>query len=92
MTHFFHLGAVYPVLETQKRDVKMSYINRCTGLNLDAKQTAGLLSRMALSAEASPSGDSVLVEIPPSRTDILHDCDVMEVCSVHVCTRFDVQC
>jgi len=82
---------VYPVVETQKRDVKMSYINSCTGLNLDAKQTASLLSRMALSAEASPSGDSVHVEIPPSRTDILHDCDVMEVWSVLICTRLDMQ-
>ena len=57
----------------------MSYINSCTGLDLDAKQIASLLSRMALTATASPSADSVHVKIPPSRSDILHDCDVMEV-------------
>ena len=57
----------------------MSYINSCTGLQLTAEQVAGLLSRMALTAQASPSGDSVHVEVPPSRSDILHDCDVMEV-------------
>ncbi len=57
----------------------MSYINSCTGLDLDAQQISRLLSRMALTAEASPGADSVHVEVPPSRSDILHDCDVMEV-------------
>ena len=57
----------------------MAYINSCTGLQLTAEQIAGLLSRMALTAQASPGGDSVHVEVPPSRSDILHDCDIMEV-------------
>jgi hypothetical protein len=57
----------------------VSYINRCIGVDLGAGQIASLLSRMGLNAEASPSGDSVHVEVPPSRSDILHDCDVMEV-------------
>ena len=68
-----------PNLDSQKRDVSVSYINSCTGLQLTAEQIASLLSRMALTAQASPSGDSVHVEVPPSRSDILHDCDVMEV-------------
>ena len=57
----------------------MSYINRCIGVDLGAGQIASLLSRTGLNAEASPRGDSVHVEVPPSRSDILHDCDVMEV-------------
>ena len=71
--------AVCPNLESQKRDVSVAYINSCTGLQLTAEQIAGLLSRMALTAQAAPSGDAVHVEVPPSRSDILHDCDVMEV-------------
>ena len=70
---------MYPNLECQQRDVKVSYINSCTGLDLDAERITGLLRRMALTAEASPGADSVSVEVPPSRSDILHDCDVMEV-------------
>ncbi len=73
------MHAVYPNLECQQRDVKVSYINSCTGLDLDAEHITGLLRRMALTAEASPGSDSVHVEVPPSRSDILHDCDVMEV-------------
>ena len=73
------LRAVYPQLDCQQRNVKVSYINSCTGLDLDAQQISRLLSRMALTAEASPGADSVHVEVPPSRSDILHDCDVMEV-------------
>ena len=70
---------MYPNLESQQREVKVSYINSCTGLDLEAHKIASLLSRMALTAEASPGADSVHVEVPPSRSDILHDCDVMEV-------------
>ncbi|CAK0774111.1 hypothetical protein CVIRNUC_004136 [Coccomyxa viridis] len=74
----FGQSHVCPNLDSQKRDVSVSYINSCTGLQLTAEQIASLLSRMALTAQASPSGDSVHVEVPPSRSNILHDCDVME--------------
>ncbi|CAL5218775.1 g494 [Coccomyxa viridis] len=74
----FGQSHVYPNLECQQRDVKVSYINSCTGLDLDAEHITGLLRRMALTAEASPGSDSVHVEVPLSRSDILHDCDVME--------------
>lgn len=63
----------------------MSYINSCTGLDMNAQQIASLLSRMALTAEASPGAESVHVEVPPSRSDILHDCDVMEVQCLQYC-------
>lgn len=49
------MHAVYPNLECQQRDVKVSYINSCTGLDLDAEHITGLLRRMALTAEASPA-------------------------------------
>ncbi|EPS93551.1 hypothetical protein FOMPIDRAFT_1026498 [Fomitopsis schrenkii] len=56
-----------------------SYINSCTGLTLNSKEVAHLLERMTLSATASAKdADEVLVQIPPTRPDILHECDIME--------------
>ena len=56
-----------------------SYINSCTGLALNAKEVANLLERMTLSATVSTENkDEVLVQIPPTRPDILHECDIME--------------
>ena len=57
----------------------MEYINRCVGVDLDAPAIAELLSRMALTADAVRDGHAVSVEVPPTRSDVLHACDVMEV-------------
>ena len=73
------LLAVYPNLESQQRTVDIKFINDCLGLSLEAGIIADLLSRMALEASPSEDGKSVSILIPPTRTDVLHDADVMEV-------------
>ena len=58
-----------------------SYVNSCTGLNLKAQDVAALLERMTLTAAvdaSDASGDSIAVQVPPTRPDILHECDLME--------------
>ena len=58
-----------------------SYVNACTGLNLKAQDVAALLERMTLTAAvdtSDASGDSIAVQVPPTRPDILHECDLME--------------
>ncbi|KAK9860370.1 hypothetical protein WJX84_003650 [Apatococcus fuscideae] len=67
-----------PRLQSRELDVEVSYISGCTGLDLKAGKMAELLSRMALSAKASSDGSSVHVQVPPTRSDVLHPCDVME--------------
>ena len=57
----------------------MAYVNRCVGTALDAPAVATLLSRMALDAEVAPGEAAVRVRVPPTRSDVLHACDVMEV-------------
>lgn len=42
-------------------------------------QVAELLSRMALAGEVVGDGSSVQVSVPPTRSDVLHACDVAEV-------------
>ncbi|OSX60418.1 hypothetical protein POSPLADRAFT_1066716 [Postia placenta MAD-698-R-SB12] len=70
---------ITPDLSYRSTTAHASYVNSCTGLALDAKQVASLLERMTLHASLSPNNpDEVLVQIPPTRPDILHECDVME--------------
>lgn len=56
-----------------------SYVNSCAGVNVNATDLAGLLERMTLSAAADPQdSDAVSVQVPPTRPDIMHECDLME--------------
>ena len=71
--------AVYPDMGSREMEVGVDYINRCVGTSLDAPAIAQLLSRMALDAGVAPGGEAVRVRVPPTRSDVLHACDVMEV-------------
>jgi phenylalanyl-tRNA synthetase beta chain len=54
-------------------------INRLLGTALPAVQVAECLSRMALAGQLTASGEAVKVSVPPTRSDVLHACDVAEV-------------
>jgi phenylalanyl-tRNA synthetase beta chain len=56
-----------------------SYINSCTGLSLTSAEVVILLEKMTLTTFQSPDHpDEIIVEVPPTRPDILHECDIME--------------
>ena len=78
------LLAVFPDLTSRAMEVDVTYINRCVGVDLGAAKIAELLSRMALTAKAVGGGQAVSVEVPPTRSDVLHACDIMEVGSCRV--------
>ena len=62
---------------------RASYINSCTGLALTAHQVVDLLGRMSLTSAVSTTNvDQLLVQVPPTRPDILHECDIMEDAAV----------
>ncbi|KAL4440220.1 hypothetical protein ABPG75_003221 [Micractinium tetrahymenae] len=69
---------VYPQLETRQMEVEASYINGCIGVDLPADKMAQLLSKMQLTAATSADGSKVQVQVPITRSDVLHACDVME--------------
>ncbi|TFK43413.1 phenylalanyl-tRNA synthetase subunit beta [Crucibulum laeve] len=70
---------ISPELTGRQATAHASYVNSCTGLKLNASDVSTLLQRMALHASISPSNpDEILVHIPPTRPDILHECDIME--------------
>ncbi|KAL1918841.1 uncharacterized protein VTP21DRAFT_2863 [Calcarisporiella thermophila] len=67
---------VTPDLTPRDTKVSTEYINSCTGLGLSASDIASLLNRMSLDATAQE--DEIVVKVPPTRSDILHACDLME--------------
>ena len=70
---------VTPTMNYTDFDVEMEYINRILGLSLDTEKVRECAEKMGLVMKsASADQTSVKVEIPPTRADILHPCDVIE--------------
>lgn len=47
-------------------------------LSETADSIAHLLTRMCLRSEVTGEADQIHVEIPPTRSDVIHACDIME--------------
>ncbi|KAL6972706.1 phenylalanine--tRNA ligase [Sarracenia purpurea var. burkii] len=74
-------SSVYPDLSRYHMEVPLSYITDIVGVPLEANEVANLLNKMQLHAEKSVAGDNEYtfnVSVPPTRSDILHPCDVAE--------------
>ena len=71
--------AVTPDISIRSMEVDVAMVNRYLGVQLSASSIADLVSRMALAAVPSSGGSHVTVHIPPTRSDVLHPCDVIEV-------------
>lgn len=70
---------ITPDIAERHTTAHASYINSCTGLSLTAPEVSSLLQRMGHHTSVSPSNlDEVLVKMPATRPDILHECDIME--------------
>ncbi|KAF8663436.1 hypothetical protein AX16_001006 [Volvariella volvacea WC 439] len=70
---------IYPNLTERDTVAHASYVNACTGLKLEAQEVSVLLRRMGLYTSLSPTdADEILVKIPATRPDILHECDLVE--------------
>jgi phenylalanyl-tRNA synthetase beta chain len=70
---------ITPDISGRHTTAHASYVNSCTGLKLSAPEVSKLLRQMSLYTSVSPSNaDEILVEIPATRPDILHECDIME--------------
>jgi phenylalanyl-tRNA synthetase beta chain len=65
-----------PDLTPSKRKLSTSYVNKILGTKMKEKEVANCLKKMGFNAIESK--DSVTVEIPAWRADILHDIDLVE--------------
>ncbi|KAI9599627.1 hypothetical protein BDF19DRAFT_429329 [Syncephalis fuscata] len=68
----------YPDLSEYVIDAQTDYINGCVGVQLESSQIVNYLQRMGLNAAVLPDGHTITTKVPPTRSDILHACDIME--------------
>ncbi|KAA8568734.1 hypothetical protein MFRU_012g02240 [Monilinia fructicola] len=68
-----------PNLSPRHAEAEVDYINNCCGLSESPERICELLKKMCLSATPSSKDKNLLdVSIPPTRADVLHQCDIME--------------
>ncbi|KAL3899029.1 MAG: hypothetical protein SGCHY_002336, partial [Lobulomycetales sp.] len=71
-------STLYPNLDHRSVDTSADYISGCIGAkDITADKIVTLLGKMGLHA-SNPEGAKITVSVPPSRSDILHPCDIME--------------
>ena len=68
-----------PDLTPRETQAEVSYINACCGLDLSAGDISKLLTRMAYTSSPSKTSKELIdIAVPPTRADVLHQCDIME--------------
>lgn len=74
-----NLTRVTPTFKPRVFDVEIDYLNSCTGLNESTENLCKLLAKMSYTCKLSEKDSNILeVSIPPTRADVLHQCDIME--------------
>ncbi|CAG5125031.1 unnamed protein product, partial [Candidula unifasciata] len=63
---------VYPELSYRKETVSADLICRLVGAEISPPEIASLLTKMSLGCEVLADGNSLSVEVPPTRADILY--------------------
>ena len=69
---------MHPELPYRKEVVPVDTINKGVGITETADNIAQLLTRMCLKSSVVEEGRAVEVEVPPTRADIIHVCDIVE--------------
>ncbi|ROW14338.1 hypothetical protein VPNG_03920 [Cytospora leucostoma] len=70
---------VVPNLTHKVIETEVDYLKSCTGLDETPERICQLLSKMAYDAKPSSKDKNLIeVSIPPTRADVLHQCDIME--------------
>jgi phenylalanyl-tRNA synthetase beta chain len=73
---------VYPDLSDRTMNAKVSYINSCVGIDCTPDELVALVSKMSCEATLTADKSELVVTIPPTRSDVLHACDIMEDCAI----------
>lgn len=73
------LSRMCPIITPRSMTAEVAYLNSCLGLSKTPQELCDLLNKMMLSATPSKSDPALIdVIIPITRSDILHQCDIME--------------
>ncbi|XP_029415849.1 phenylalanine--tRNA ligase beta subunit isoform X2 [Nannospalax galili] len=68
----------FPELAYRKEIVRADLINKKVGIRETPSNLAKLLTRMYLKSEVIGDGNQIEIEIPPTRADVIHACDIVE--------------
>ncbi|KAK2108371.1 hypothetical protein P7K49_013536 [Saguinus oedipus] len=69
---------LFKELAYRKEIVRADLINKKVGIRETPENLAKLLTRMYLKSEVIGDGNQIEIEIPPTRADIIHACDIVE--------------
>ncbi|XP_071146893.1 phenylalanine--tRNA ligase beta subunit-like isoform X2 [Mytilus edulis] len=78
VTHSDGSVHLYPELPYRYEEVDVDDVNKKVGISISADTMSNLLTKMCLKSEVLPGGVKIRVEIPPTRHDVIHPCDVIE--------------
>ncbi|CZT08156.1 phenylalanyl-tRNA synthetase beta chain [Rhynchosporium agropyri] len=68
-----------PDLSPRTAEAEVDYINNCCGLQETPERICQLLTKMCYTAKPSSKDKNLIeVSVPPTRADVLHQCDIME--------------
>jgi phenylalanyl-tRNA synthetase beta chain len=65
-------------VEVKVRDIYSMLFGKLEPTNLDVQRICQLCDKMQLAAKATPDQQRIVVQVPPTRSDILHAVDVVE--------------
>ncbi|NP_001279528.1 phenylalanine--tRNA ligase beta subunit [Callorhinchus milii] len=69
---------IYPEMAYRKEIMNTDLINKQVGINETPESVAKLLTRMYLKSKVIGNGTQIEIEIPPTRADVIHACDIVE--------------
>lgn len=69
---------VYPDLKYRQEVVELADVNSICGIQSESSQVAKLLTKMCLSTEVAVDSSTLHIQVPPTRHDVIHACDVIE--------------
>ena len=67
----------YPDISTKTFDCDAGYLTNLAGINVEKPEIVRLLNKMALNSHITEDG-LIRVEVPITRSDIIHACDIAE--------------
>ncbi|KAM4693652.1 phenylalanine--tRNA ligase beta subunit [Discoglossus pictus] len=71
-------SCIYPELAYWKETLTAEKMNSKIGISETPSTLAKLLTRMCLKSQVLEDGEEIEIEIPPTRADIIHACDIVE--------------
>ncbi|KAJ8320237.1 hypothetical protein KUTeg_001824 [Tegillarca granosa] len=71
-------SVIHPELPYRFEVIDVADTNKKIGIDITGDEMANLLTKMCLESTVKKKGTKIKVEIPPTRHDVIHACDIIE--------------